>query len=117
MTASYRWIVRCVVLVGFLAGTVACAESNKTSNRNPDNVTVLTIGSHASGLSYFGKTKQGLEDFVTDHPGDNSLFDIFCSATDTELLRPGQNSSATAALGSGSKPGRVTRHRYNLRPC
>jgi hypothetical protein len=117
MIASYRWIVGCTVLVGLLAGTLACAKSTKTPNSNPDSVTVLIISHHASGPTYLGKRKQGLEEFVTDHPGDNSLFDIFCSATDTELLRPDQNSPATAAPGSGSKPGRVPRHRYNLRPC
>jgi len=120
MIASYRWIVSFTLVMGFLAGTLVCAKSTGVQQKipkRPGNMTVLTIGSHAAGRSYFGKGKQEVKDFVTDHPGDNSLFDIFCSATDTEAFRPGQNSSTTAALGSGSKPGRVTRHWYNLRPC
>ena len=120
MIASYRWIVSFTLVMGFLAGTLVCAKSTGVQQKipkRPGNMTVLTIGSHAAGRSYFGKGRQGVKDFVTDHPGDNSLFDIFCSATDTEAFRPGQNSSTTAALGSGSKPGRVTRHWYNLRPC
>jgi hypothetical protein len=121
MIASYRWMVGCTLLVGLLAGTLACAKSTNAQRqipkRNLDTMMVLTIGSHVAGPSYLAKREQGLKDFVTDHPGENSLFDIFCSATDTEALRPGQNSPATAALGSRSKPGRVTRHRYNLRPC
>jgi hypothetical protein len=117
MIASYRWMVGCTLLGGFLAGALACAASTKTPNRSPDNVTVLTISSHAAGSSYLGKRKQRLEDFVTDHPGENSLFDIFCSATETEALRPGQSISATAGLEPYSKPKRVTRNRYQLRPC
>jgi hypothetical protein len=120
MIASYRWIVSFTLVISFLAGTLVCAKSTRVQQKipkRPGNITVLTIGSDAAGPSYLGKRKQGLKDFVTDHPGDNSLFDIFCSATDTETLRPGQNSSTTAALGSWPKPGRVTWHRYNLRPC
>jgi hypothetical protein len=121
MSASYRWMVGCTLLVGFLAVTLACAKASNAQRqipkRNLDTMMVLTIDSHTAGPSYLRKREQGLKDFVTDHPGENSLFDIFCSATDTEALRPGQSISATAALEPHSKPKRVTRNRYQLRPC
>ena len=120
MIASYRWIVSFTLVIGFLAGTLVCAKSTGGQQKipkRPGNMTVLTIGPHAAGPSYFGKRKQGLKDFVTDHPGDNSLFDIFCSATDTEALRPGQNISAIVSGAGGSIPERATRHSSRLRPC
>jgi hypothetical protein len=121
MIASYRSMVSCTLLVGFLAGTLACANTTNAQRqipkRNLDTMIVLTIGSHATGPSYLGKRLHGLKDFVTDHPGENGLFDIFCSATDTEALRPGQSISATATLEPHSNPKRVARHRYQLRPC
>jgi hypothetical protein len=119
MLESYRWIVGCTLLVGFLGGTFAYAKSTEVqqqiAKRNRDNMTVLTIGSHGVGPFYSGKKSYG-------PPGhaESNLFDIFCSAVDIEWLRPGQNSSTPALQrlrGLGSKAAMPTRRRYQLRPC
>jgi hypothetical protein len=120
MAASYRWIVGRTLLVAFLAGTFASAKSTEVQQipkRNRDNMTVLTVGSHGVGPFHSGKKSYGLTDFV---PAENKLFDIFCSAVDTEWLRPSQSSSSPALQrlrGLASKPAMPTRRRYQLRPC
>jgi hypothetical protein len=122
MLASYRWIVCCSLLVGFLGGTIVFAKSieveQQIPQRNRDNMTVLTLGLNGVGPFYSGKKNHGLTDLVPDP--ENGVFDIFCSAFDTEWLRPGQNSFTPAAQRlreSGSKPEMPTRRRYQLRPC
>lgn len=119
MLESYRWIVGCTLIVGFLGGTFVYAKSTEAqqqiSKRNRDNTMVLTIGSHGVGPFYSVGKSYGLTD-----PAENDLFDIFCSAVDTEWLRPGQNSSTPALQrlrGLGSKRAMPTRRRYQLRPC
>jgi len=119
MLQFYRWIVGCTLLVGFLGGTFVFAKSTEVQQqilkRNRDNMTVLTIGSHGVGPFYLGKKSDGLTD-----PVENNLFDIFCSAVDTEWLRPGQNSFTPvlhSLRGLASKPAMPTRRRYQLRPC
>lgn len=119
MLESYRWIVGCTLLVGFLGGTFVYAKSTEVQQqipkRNRDNMTVLTIGSHGEGPLYSGKRSYGLTG-----PLENKLFDIFCSAVDTEWLRPGQNSSTPTLQrlrDLSSKPTMPTRRRYQLRPC
>jgi hypothetical protein len=123
MLASYRWIVSCTLLFGFLGGTSLCAKSTDAQQeipkRNRDNITSLTTGSHGLGPVYSGKTSYGLADFALDLE-EHSLFDIFCSAVDTDWLRPGENSSTSTLQrlgGLGSKPAMRTRRRYQLRPC
>jgi hypothetical protein len=120
MLASYRWVVGCTLLVGFLGGASVYAKSTEAQKqirkRNRDNMTVLTIGSHGVGPFYSREKSHGLTGFVT-YPAEKNLFDIFCSAADTEWLRPGQNGSMPALQGLGSKPPMPTRHRYQLRPC
>jgi hypothetical protein len=123
MLASYRGIAGCTLLVGFLGGTFVCAKSTEVQEqipkRNRDNMTVLTIGSHGVGPFYSGKKSDGLMGFVPD-PAEKNLFDVFCSATDTEWLRPGQNGSTPALQrlrGRGSSPPVPTQRRYQLRPC
>jgi hypothetical protein len=121
MRASYRCIVGCTLLVAFLSGTLVYAQSIKVKQipkRNRDNMTVLTIGSPGAGIFYSGKNSRGLTDLVSDP--ENKVFDIFCSAFDTERLRPSQNSSTPVVQrlrGSGSKPVRPSRRPYQLRPC
>jgi hypothetical protein len=123
MLVSYRWIIGCTLLVGFLGGASVYAQptgaQQQIPKRNRDNMTVLTIGSHGVGPFYSGKKNDGLMGFVPD-PAEKNLFDIFCSAADTEWLRPGQNGSMPALQrlqGLGSKPPVPARHRYQLRPC
>jgi hypothetical protein len=123
MLASYRWIFGCTLLVGFLGGTLVYAKSTEVQQqipkRNRDNMTVLTIGSHGVGPFYSGKKNDGLMGFVPD-PAEKNLFDVFCSAVDTEWFRPGQNRSMPALQrlrGLGSKPPMPTRRHYQLRPC
>ena len=58
MIASYRWIVSFTLVMGFLAGTLVCAKSTGVQQKipkRPGNMTVLTIGCHAAGRSYFGE--------------------------------------------------------------
>ena len=118
MLASYRWIVGCTLLVGFLAGTFAYANSTEVQQqipkRNRSKMTVLTSDSHGVGQFYFGKESFALTDSV---PGraDKKLFDIFCDAVDTEWLRPGQNISKPV-LQRDSRPA-MSGRRYRLRPC
>ena len=119
MLKSYRWIVGCTLVVGFLGGTFVYAKSaelqQQVSKRNRDNTTALTFGSHVVGPFYAGKRSYGLADRA-----ENNLFDIFCSAVDTEWLRPDQNSSTPALQrlrGLGPKRALTTRRRYQLRPC
>jgi hypothetical protein len=119
MLESYRWIVGCTLLIGFLGGTFGYAKSTEVQQqiprRNRDNMTVLTIGSH--GVEPFYSEKRS---YRLTGPLENKLFDIFCSAVDTEWLRPGQNSSTPALQrlrGLGSKPTMPTRRRYQMRPC
>jgi hypothetical protein len=123
MLEFYRWIVGCTLLVGFLGGTFVYAKSTEVQQqipkRNRDNMTVLTIGSHGVGPFYSGKKSHGLTGFVPD-PAENNLFDIFCSAVDTEWFRPGQNSSTPALQrlrGLGSKPAMPHAASDQLRPC
>jgi hypothetical protein len=119
MRASSRWIVGRTLLVCGLAGTFVYAKSTEAQQQAPkrsrDNITVLTLGSHGVGPFYSGEKSYGF-------PGhaENRLFDIFCSAVDTEWFRPGQNSSAPALQrlrGPGSKPAMPAGRRYQLRPC
>jgi hypothetical protein len=116
MFESNRWIVGCTLLLSLLGGTFVYAKSTEAQQqipkRNRDNMTVQTIGSHGVGPFYSGKESFGLT--------DPDLFDTFCSAVDTEWLRPGQNSSAPALQrlrGQGSKPAIPTRRRHQLFPC
>jgi len=119
MPASYRWIVGCTLLIGFLGGTFVYGKSTEVQQQIPkhgrDNMTMLTIGSRGVGPFYSEKKSYGLTDRVEDN-----LFDIFCSTVDTEWLRPGQNSSTPVLQrlrGPGSKPAMPTPRRYQLRPC
>jgi hypothetical protein len=123
MLACYRWIVGCTLLVGFLGGTVVYGKSTEVHRqipkRNRDNIAVLTVGSHGVGPFYSGKESYGLPDFAAD-PLENNLFDVFCSAGDSEWLRPSQNRSEPAVQrlrGQGSNPPMPTQRRYQLRPC
>lgn len=124
MLASYRRIVGCALLVGFLGGTFVYAKSTEVQRQIPksnrDDIRVLTLGSHGVGPFYSRKESYGLTDFVPDDPAENSLFDIFCSDVDTEWFRLGQNGSKPAIQrhrGPGSKHPMPTRRRYELRPC
>jgi hypothetical protein len=118
MLASYRWIVGCALLIGFVAGTFGYAKSTEVQQqihkRNRSNMTALTSSSHGVGQFYFGKKSFGLTDSASGRE-DKTLFDTFCDAVDTEWLRPGQNIS-TPALQRDSKPAMFGR-RYRLRPC
>jgi len=118
MLASYRCIVGCALLIGFLAGTFGYAKSievqQQIHKRNRSNMTTLTRGSHGARQFYFGKKSFGLTDSASGRV-DETVFDIFCAAVDTEWLRPGQNIS-TPALQRDSKPAMSSR-RYRLRPC
>jgi hypothetical protein len=118
MLASYKWISR-TLLVGFLAGTFVYAKSTDGTQQIPkrsrDNMTVLPLGSYGVGPFYPGEKSYG-------YPGhaENKIFDIFCSAVDTEWFRPSQNSFTPAFQrfgGLGSKPAMPPRRRYQLRPC
>jgi hypothetical protein len=99
-----------------------CANATEVQQQIPKrngSMTVLTIGSHGVGPFYSGKKSDGLMGFVPD-PAQKNLFDVFCSATDTEWFRPGQNGSTLAPQrlrGPASKPSMPTRRRYQLRPC
>jgi hypothetical protein len=118
MFVSYRWIVGCTLLGGFLAGAFAYAKSTEFQQqipkRNRGNITALTSGSHGAGQFYFGEKNFRLTDSVSDR-ADKKLLDIFCAAVDTEWLRPGQNIS-TPAPQRGSKPAMSGRW-YRMRPC
>jgi hypothetical protein len=122
MLASYKWIVGCTLLIGFLGGTLAYAKpidvEQQIPKRNRDGMTVLTMSLHGVGPFYSAKRSHGLTDLVPDP--ENTAFDIFCSVFDTEWLEPGQYSLTPDALrlrGLGSKPAMPTRRRYQLRPC
>jgi hypothetical protein len=121
--ASYRRIFTCTLFVGFLAGTLTCAKASSVHERIPvgirDQMTVLGNGSHAAGPSYSRETNLGSADFNSDFSED-SAFDIFCSATDTRWLEPDDNDTTPnlrRIRTTGSKPIKVARRRYRLRPC
>ena len=83
--------------------------------RSRDNLTVPIRGSHAAGPFYFGARSYELPSHA-----EYRLFDLFCSASDTEWFRPGQISSAPALqrlAGPGSRAAMPARPRYQLRPC
>jgi hypothetical protein len=118
MLASYKWIGR-TLLVGFLAGTFVYAKSTEGTQQIPkrgrDNMTVLPLGSHGVGPFYPGEKRYGLPGHV-----ENKIFDIFCSAVDTDWFRPSQDGSTPAfqrLRGLRSKPAVPVRRRYQLRPC
>jgi hypothetical protein len=122
MLASCRWIVGRTLLVAFLGGTFVYAKSiegqQQIPKRSRDNMTMLTIGLHEVGPFYFGGKSHGFTDLIPD-PADR-VFDVFCSAFDTEWLVPGQSNSTTVIQplrGPGSKPAIPNRRRYQLRPC
>jgi hypothetical protein len=115
---AYKWIGR-TLLVGFLAGAFVYAKSTEGTQQIPkrsrDNTTVLPPGSHGVAPFYAGGKSYRFPGHM-----ENKLFDIFCSAVDTEWFRPSQNSSIPAFQRFrrlGSKPAVPVRHRYQLRPC
>jgi hypothetical protein len=113
MFASYKWNVGRVLLLGLLAGTSVYARSTEVRSR--DNLTVPIRGSHAAGPFYSGARSYELPSHA-----EYRLFDLFCSASDTEWFRPSQNISALALqrlAGPGSRAAMPARPRYRLRPC
>jgi hypothetical protein len=117
MFASYRWNLGRALLLGFLAGTFVCAKSSevpkKIPKRSRDNLTVPIRGSHAAGPFYS-------RSYELPSHAEYRLFDLFCSASDTEWFRPNQNISAPALqrlAGPGSRAATPARPRYQLRPC
>jgi hypothetical protein len=121
--ASYRRIFTCALFVGSLAGTLTYAKATSVHERIPggirDQMTVLGNGSHAAGPSYSRKMNLGSASVYSDFSED-SVFDIFCSATDTRWLEPDENDSTPnlqRIRAAGSKPVTAVRRRYRLRPC
>jgi hypothetical protein len=119
MFASYKWNVGRVLLLGLLAGTSVYARSTEVPQQIPkrsrDNLTVPIRGSHAAGPFYSGARSYELPSHA-----EYRLFDLFCSASDTEWFRPSQNISALALqrlAGPGSRAAMPARPRYRLRPC
>ena len=117
MLASYRWNLGRALLLGFLAGTFVYAKSCEVPQRIPklsrDNLTVPILGSHAAGPFYS-------RSYELPSHAEYRLFDLFCSAGDTEWLRPSQNISAPVLqhlAGPGSRAAMPARPRYRLRPC
>src|SRR4029077_5722338 len=122
MLASHRWIVGCTLLVVFLGSRLVCAKSTEAQQipiPKRDNRMVQTSGAHRVEPFYYGKKSHGLTDFVPN-PAENNLFDIFCSAVDTNWFRPGQSISTPTLQrfrGVSSIPAMPTRRRDQLRPC
>jgi hypothetical protein len=119
MFASYKWNVGRVLLLGLLAGTFVYARSTEVPQQIPkrsrDNLTVPIRGSNAAGPFYSGARSYELPSHA-----EYRLFDLFCSASDTEWFRPSQNISAPALqrlAGPGSRAAMPARPRYRLRPC
>jgi hypothetical protein len=115
MFASYKWNVGRVLLRGLLAGTFVYARSTEVKQQIPkrsrDNLTV-PIGLHAVGPFHS-------RSYELPSHAEYRLFDLFCSAGDTEWFRPSQNISAPPALQRLAAPGsRAAMPRpYRLRPC
>ena len=113
MFASYKWNVGRVLLLGLLAGTFVYARSTEVPQRSRDNLTVPIRGSHAVG-SFYSRSYE-----LPSH-AEYRLFDLFCSAGDTEWFHPSQNISAPALqhlAGPGSRAAMPTGPLYRLRPC
>jgi hypothetical protein len=121
--ASYRWIVTSTLFVGFLAGTSTSARATGIHERIPMRMreaTMVLAGDLSREHPSFSREKSyGSAEFVLGFSED-SVFDIFCSATDTRWLEPDENDSTPnlqRIRAAGSKPITAARRRYRLRPC
>lgn len=122
MLASYQWIVASTLFVGFLAGTSTSARATQIHEQTPRRLRdamVLEKDLHGERPFFSRGKSYGSSEFVLEFSED-SLFDIFCSAVDTQWFEAEENISTPAVQqlrGATSKPGIQTRRRYRLRPC
>jgi hypothetical protein len=121
--ASYRWIVTFTLFVGFLAGTSTSARATEIHEQMPRRMrdTSMVLGDDLSRTRPFfsRETRYGSTEFVLGFSEDN-LFDIFCSAVDTQWFEAEENISTPTVQqlrGAAPKPVIQTRRRYRLRPC
>ena len=125
MGTPYRRIVCCIVLLGFLAGTLAYAKATQLHGqlpkRNGDSMTALANDPHEAGL-FYSRAKKPKNYWSTDFDSDfaeDTLFDIFCSASETQLFGSDQDifmPTLQQLRGTSPKPVMKAR-RYRLRPC
>src|ERR1700693_3509887 len=125
MGTSYRWIACCIMLLGSWAGTLAYAKTTEVLEQIPkphgDSMTAPPNGAHKVGL-FQSRTKNPKNyrstDFDSDFSEDN-LFDIFCSASETQLFGPDQDifMAILQQLRSKSTNPVMKARRYRLRPC
>ena len=125
MGTSYRWIVCCIMLLGSWAGTLAYAKATQLHGqlpkRNGDSMTAPPNDAHRVGL-FQSRTKNPKNRRSTDFDSDFSedkLFDIFCSASETQLFGSDQDiflPTLEQLRSTSTKPVMKAR-RYRLRPC
>lgn len=122
MLASYRWIVTSTH-VGFLAGTSTSATATQIHEQMPkrmrDTTMVLDGDLSRTHPSFSRERRYGSREFVLNFSED-SLFDIFCSAVDTQWFEAEENISTPTVQqlrSATSKPVIQTRRRYRVHPC
>jgi len=113
------------MLLGSWAGTLAYAKTTEVLEQIPkphgDSMTAPPNGAHKVGL-FHSRTKNPKNyrstDFDSDFSEDN-LFDIFCSASETQLFGPDQDifMAILQQLRSTSTKPVMKARRYRLRPC
>jgi hypothetical protein len=113
------------MLLGSWAGTLAYAKTTEVLEQIPkpngDSMTAPPNGAHKVGL-FQSRTKNPKNyrstDFDSDFSEDN-LFDIFCSASETQLFGPDQDifMAILQQLRSKNTKPVMKARRYRLRPC